>query len=130
MSRSVSAPSSVTKTSPCWNGLMVPGSTLRYGSNFWQVTLTPRLSNRQPMDAAAMPLPRDETTPPVTNIYLANSMYLPCCFKLSFQTVASNCLLQLSLEITVASNNRDTRSKSSGVSTPNDSYSVSTTRME
>jgi hypothetical protein len=26
---SVSAPSSVTKTSPCWKGDMVPGSTLR-----------------------------------------------------------------------------------------------------
>ena len=26
---SVSAPSSVTKTSPCWKGFMVPGSTLR-----------------------------------------------------------------------------------------------------
>ena len=27
MSRSVSAPSSVTKTSPCWKGFIVPGST-------------------------------------------------------------------------------------------------------
>src|SRR5699024_6064598 len=27
MSRSVSAPSSVTKTSPCWNGFIVPGAT-------------------------------------------------------------------------------------------------------
>src|ERR1700675_1072806 len=49
---------------------MVPGSTLRYGSNFCSVTLSPRLSSRQPMDAAAMPLPRDETTPPVTKMYL------------------------------------------------------------
>src|SRR5579864_2644542 len=50
---------------------MVPGSTLRYGSNFCSVTRSPRLSSRHPMDAAAMPLPRDETTPPVTKMYLA-----------------------------------------------------------
>src|ERR1700730_10985571 len=68
-SRSVSAPSSVTYTSPCWYGLIVPGSTFRYGSHFWRVTRRPRLSSRQPIDAAATPLPREETTPPVTNIY-------------------------------------------------------------
>src|ERR1700733_2852763 len=90
MSRSVSAPSSVTKTSPCWNGLIVPGSTLRYGSNFWHVTLSPRLSSRHPIDAAAMPLPSDETTPPVTNIYLANSITSLLSLKLSLRTVASN----------------------------------------
>src|ERR1700722_9556443 len=50
---------------------MVPGSTLRYGSNFWRVTLRPRLSSRQPMLAAAMPFPSEETTPPVTKMYLA-----------------------------------------------------------
>src|SRR6267143_901527 len=69
MSRSVSAPSSVTKTSPCWNGLIVPGSTLRYGSHFCRVTLKPRLSRRQPIEEAATPFPREETTPPVTKIY-------------------------------------------------------------
>src|SRR5579864_3806987 len=69
MSRSVSAPSSVTKTSPCWNGLMVPGSTLRYGSHFCRVTLKPRLSRRQPIEEAATPFPSEETTPPVTKIY-------------------------------------------------------------
>jgi hypothetical protein len=37
-SRSVSAPSSVTNTSPCWYGLIVPGSTLMYGSNFCSAT--------------------------------------------------------------------------------------------
>src|SRR4051794_9099532 len=73
MSRSVSAPSSVTNTSPCWNGLIVPGSTFRYGSNFCSVTFRPRLSSRQPIDAAAIPLPSEETTPPVTKIYLAMS---------------------------------------------------------
>src|ERR671935_1360573 len=69
MSRSVSAPSSVTNTSPCWKGLIVPGSTLMYGSNFWTWTLRPRAFSRRPSDAAVMPLPRDETTPPVTKTY-------------------------------------------------------------
>src|ERR1700678_167334 len=50
---------------------MVPGSTFKYGSNFCSDTRRPRLSSRQPMEAAAMPLPSDETTPPVTKIYLA-----------------------------------------------------------
>src|ERR1041384_1864472 len=70
MSRSVSAPSSVTKTSPCWNGDIVPGSTLTYGSNFCSVTLKPRASSRAPMDAAAIPLPSPLTTPPVMKMYL------------------------------------------------------------
>src|SRR4051812_24185980 len=35
------------------------------------LTLRPRLSSRQPMEAAASPLPNDETTPPVTKMYLA-----------------------------------------------------------
>src|SRR4051794_25713246 len=68
MSRSVSAPSSVTNTSPCWNGLIVPGSTLMYGSNFWIVTDSPRDTSSWPIEAAAMPLPRAETTPPVTKM--------------------------------------------------------------
>src|SRR5918997_2790487 len=63
---SVSAPSSVTKTSPCWNGLIVPGSTLMYGSNFWIVTDSPRATSSRPREAAAMPFPSAETTPPVT----------------------------------------------------------------
>src|SRR5579864_4874713 len=50
---------------------MVPGSTLRYGSNFIRLTLSPRLSSRQPIDAAASPLPREDTTPPVTKTYFA-----------------------------------------------------------
>src|SRR6476659_7593815 len=69
MSRSVSAPSSVTKTSPCWNGLIVPGSTLRYGSNFWSWTRRPRAFSRRPSDAATIPFPRADTTPPVTKTY-------------------------------------------------------------
>src|SRR5262249_58535053 len=69
-SRSVSAPSSVTYTSPCWYGLIVPGSTLIYGSNFCIVTRYPWPSSRQPIEAAARPLPSDDTTPPVTKMYL------------------------------------------------------------
>src|ERR1700760_3486345 len=51
---------------------MVPGSTLRYGSNFIMFTRRPRLSSRQPMDAAARPLPKLDTTPPVTKTYFAD----------------------------------------------------------
>src|ERR1041385_1204064 len=69
MSRSVSAPSSVTKTSPCWNGLIVPGSTLRYGSNFWSWTRMPRALSNRPNEAATIPFPSAETTPPVTKTY-------------------------------------------------------------
>src|SRR5581483_180096 len=69
MSRSVSAPSSVTNTSPCWNGLIVPGSTFRYGSNFWSCTRRPRDFNSRPSDAATMPFPSAETTPPLTKTY-------------------------------------------------------------
>src|SRR6185503_20756888 len=45
-----------------------------YGSSFWRVTLRPRASSRHPMEAAANPLPRLETTPPVTKINLV----IPC----------------------------------------------------
>src|SRR5439155_12570893 len=70
MSRSVSAPSSVTKTSPCWNGLIVPGSTLIYGSSLRLVTRMPREARIAARDEAAMPFPSEETTPPVTNTNL------------------------------------------------------------
>ena len=70
MSRSVSAPSSVTKTSPCWNGLIVPGSTFRYGSNFCACTRRPRAFSSRPSEAATIPFPSAETTPPVTKMYL------------------------------------------------------------
>src|SRR2546421_910172 len=43
---------------------MVPGSTFRYGSSFWMVSLSPRASSSEPMEAAASPLPSDDTTPP------------------------------------------------------------------
>src|SRR3954452_10330495 len=69
MSRSVSLPSSVTNTSPCWNGLIVPGSMFRYGSNFCTWTFRPRAFSSRPREAATMPFPSAETTPPVTNTY-------------------------------------------------------------
>src|ERR1035441_955253 len=51
---------------------MVPGSTLRYGSNFIMFTRKPRLSSRQPIEAAARPLPKLDTTPPVTKTCFAD----------------------------------------------------------
>src|SRR5215813_2372115 len=66
---SVSPPSSVTKTSPCWKGLIVPGSTLMYGSSLRNVMSRPRFSRRAPMLADASPFPRELTTPPVTKMY-------------------------------------------------------------
>src|SRR5262249_33676365 len=49
---------------------MVPASTLMYGSIFCRVTRKPRASRREPMDAAASPLPNEDTTPPVTKMNL------------------------------------------------------------
>src|SRR6266446_949355 len=48
---------------------IVPGSTLRYGSNFWKTTRKPRSSSRVPSEAAARPLPNELTTPPVMKMY-------------------------------------------------------------
>src|SRR5712692_2163176 len=48
---------------------MVPGSTLRYGSSFWRETLRWRAFRMFPIDAAVIPLPSEETTPPVTKTY-------------------------------------------------------------
>ena len=48
---------------------MVPGSTLMYGSNFCAATLRPRDFSNRPKDAAVIPFPSPDTTPPVTNIY-------------------------------------------------------------
>src|SRR4029077_20684814 len=45
---------------------MVPGSTLIYGSSLTMLILSPRASRMAPRDADAMPLPSEETTPPVT----------------------------------------------------------------
>src|SRR5271170_1249031 len=37
-----------------------------------RLTLSPRASSRQPMEAAARPLPSEDTTPPVTKMYFAD----------------------------------------------------------
>src|SRR5260370_42217250 len=42
---------------------------LMYGSSFWRETLRPRAFRMVPMDAAVIPLPIEETTPPVTKTY-------------------------------------------------------------
>src|SRR5829696_7679002 len=41
-----------------------------YGSSLMSATRRPRLSSKHPIEDAARPLPRLETTPPVTKIYL------------------------------------------------------------
>src|SRR5713226_9874701 len=48
---------------------MVPGSTLRYGSSFCKETVRLRAFRMFPNDAAVIPLPSEETTPPVTKTY-------------------------------------------------------------
>ena len=62
---------------------MVPGSTLIYGSSFIMRTVKPRLSRIAPIEAEAMPLPREDTTPPVIKMYRVMKET-----KLSFE---SNC---------------------------------------
>src|SRR6266487_6769463 len=47
---------------------MVPASTLMYGSILSSVTWNPRASSSEPIEAAASPFPRDDTTPPVTKM--------------------------------------------------------------
>src|SRR5258708_39372444 len=68
---------------------MVPGSTLIYGSSLIKVTRKPRASSRAPIDEAARPLPKLETTPPVTKIYLgiAFSMRGVLCLFLNLKNV-------------------------------------------
>src|ERR1700730_8895273 len=61
---------------------MVPGSTLRYGSSFCMPTCRPRALRIVPIEAAVIPLPREETTPPVTNTNLATGS-LPRGFRQS-----------------------------------------------
>src|SRR5450830_1095611 len=56
---------------------MVPGSTLMYGSSLSIVTLRPRLSRIAAREAAAIPLPREDTTPPVTNTNLVIVLMVP-----------------------------------------------------
>src|SRR4051812_38797303 len=66
---------------------MVPGSTLMYGSSLTIETLIFRDSRIAARDAAAIPLPREETTPPVTNTYLV--MERPQCWKFLFYSMGA-----------------------------------------
>jgi hypothetical protein len=47
---------------------------LMYGSNFCIVTLKPLACKSFARDAATIPLPNDDVTPPVTNMYLVISI--------------------------------------------------------
>lgn len=49
---------------------MVPGSTFIYGSTLIKETDKPLDSNNAPNEAAAIPFPSDDTTPPVIKMYL------------------------------------------------------------
>ena len=49
------------------------GSIFRYGSNFWIVTLNPLDKSNRARDEEIMPFPSDETTPPVTKMYLVST---------------------------------------------------------
>src|SRR6185369_10892977 len=60
---------------------MVPGSTLIYGSSFTIAIFRPRASRMAPSEAAAMPFPNEETTPPVVNTYLV--MKRPAAWMMS-----------------------------------------------
>src|SRR6218665_2392816 len=69
-----------------------------YGSSFIMVTLRPRDSRIAASDAAAMPFPSEETTPPVTKMYLVmsaspsgNSAFYPQRAALSTRGHARQC---------------------------------------
>src|SRR5690554_3515232 len=55
---------------------------LIYGSSFNIETFMPRLFKSRPIEAAVIPLPRDETTPPVMKIYLVTKV--PPALKCKF----------------------------------------------
>src|SRR5262249_27125255 len=59
-----------------WNGFIVPGSTLRYGSSLRNVTRSPRASSSAPSDAEESPLPSDDSTPPVTKMNLVGRLVI------------------------------------------------------
>ena len=75
------------------------------------MTVKPRASRIAPTEAAAIPLPRDETTPPVTKMYLV--------------AMGLFSLLRQIRSVRIFS----TRSRSSAVSTPIDARSTISTRM-
>src|SRR5690554_1679948 len=52
---------------------MVPASTFMYGSILTAVTLKPRARSKAPMLEVAIPLPSEDTTPPVMKMYLVST---------------------------------------------------------
>src|ERR1035437_9546147 len=46
---------------------------LMYGSNFWMLTESPRTLINRPSEAATMPLPIEDTTPPAIKTYLVGT---------------------------------------------------------
>src|SRR5215469_1963920 len=108
---------------------MVPGSTFRYGSNFIMFTRSPRLSSRQPIEAAASPLPRLDTTPPVTKTYFADIdatsslkcwdwPYLVGTIKYDRETKAKKVEIQVRLIQKGTASLWDRRCTASGTQTP------------
>src|SRR5215813_12694586 len=90
-----------------------------YGSIFCSVTRKPRASSSAPIEAAARPLPRDDTTPPVTKMYFGAS-------SSSFQDPLSDVLFfhgaagQASVEPRVAQLRQDTRDRRAARDTERD----------
>jgi len=63
------------------------GVDVDIGSNFWIVTLYPLACSNLPSDDAMIPLPRDETTPPVTKMYFVSATI---CVVTIFQRCKGN----------------------------------------
>src|SRR5262245_31198627 len=57
-----------------------------YGSIFCSVTRKPRASNSDPIEAAASPLPKDDTTPPVTKMNFVVTSRPPFLFGHAVET--------------------------------------------
>src|SRR5215813_6856682 len=59
-----------------------------YGSIFCSVTRKPRASSSDPMEAAASPLPKDDTTPPVTKMNFVVTSRPPFLFGHAMEAAA------------------------------------------
>src|SRR5215831_18836979 len=59
-----------------------------YGSIFCSVTRKPRASSSDPIEAAASPLPKDDTTPPVTKMNFVVTSRPPFLFGHAVETAA------------------------------------------
>src|SRR5690606_7646534 len=70
-----------------------------YGSNFWIVTRRPRSTSSRPIDAAAMPFPRDDTTPPMMKMYLVGCRLCSLIARLSSCVLFTSQLLLRPLRV-------------------------------